>query len=175
MPKYSTGDSGNSEDNSCQLCGATDTPLETAEMAGATVSVCNDCSPGSSDREDKTPEETHTGSKLPNQGGDTDSDADDSTPGYTISNRTDDGNADWIKNANYGNANTPYMQKNYDAKFAHALKEHDVDLETLSEETGIPIADLEALEDGEALAQEVSKDAIEVIEQALDIELKEDL
>lgn len=175
MAKYSTGNSSSTADDSCQLCGATDVSLEEIEMAGATVSVCNDCNPQDTD-DDRSDPETHTGSKLPNQSkNSTDTTDDETTPGYTISNRSERGNPDWIENANYGNADTPYMQKNYDTKFRHALKEHDITMEELAEDTGIPLEDLEALEEGNALSQDVSRDAIEVIEKALDIELKEDI
>lgn len=176
MAKYSTGSSNSTPDDSCQLCGDTDVPLEEVEMAGANVSVCNDCNPQQSDDERSDPN-THTGSKLPgkNKNSTDTTDEDDSTPGYTISNRSERGNPDWIKNANYGNADTPYMQKNYDTKFRHALEEHDITLEELAEETNIPLEDLQALADGNALNQDVSKDAIIVVEKSLEIELKEDI
>lgn len=175
MAKYSTGDSSSTPDDSCQLCGKTDVPLEEIEMAGAKVSVCNDCNPQDND-DDRSDQDTHTGSKLPGKNkNSTDTTEEDSTPGYTISNRSERGNPDWIENADYGNADTPYMQKNYDTKFRHALKENDIELEDLAEDTGIPIEQLKALEQGNALNQEVSKDAIEVIEKALDIEIKEDI
>lgn len=173
MAKYSTGGGLSGTDDSCQLCGKTDVPLDTAEMEGTTVTVCNDCTPNKD--ESRSDPNTHTGSKLPGKNKNSTDTTEDSTPGYTISNRSDQSNPDWIKNANYGNADTPYMQKNYDSKFRHALKEHDLSLEELADDTGIPVEDLEALEDGEALKQNVSGDAIEVVEKTLDIELAEDI
>lgn len=174
MAKYSTGGGLSGEDDSCQLCGETDVSLETTEIEGAKVTVCKECSPNKDNS--RSDPDTHTGSKLPGKNkNSTDTTTQDSTPGYTISNRSDQSNPDWIKNANYGNADTPYMQKNYESKFRHALKEHDITIESLADETGIPIEDLEALHDGEALNQNVSGDAIKVVEKTLDIELAEDI
>jgi len=172
MAKYSTGNSSSTPDDSCQLCGTTEEPLEEIEMAGATVSVCDDCNPQQSD--EKSDDDTHTGSKLPNQSKNS-TDTTEQTPGYTISNRSEQSNPEWIENANYGNADTPYMQKNYETKFTHALNEEDITITDLSEETEIPIDDLKAIASGNALEQEVSHDAITVIEEFLDIELKEDI
>lgn len=167
MAKYSTGNSSPNTDDSCQICGATDVPLEEIKIGESTTSVCEDCNPQTDTNQTNT--ETHTDSKLPNQPNDT-----DTTPGYTISNRSK-GNPDWIENANYGNADTPYMQKNYNTKFRHALKEHNITIEQLAEDTEIPLEDLKAIKQGNALNHGVSQDAIEVIEKTLDIKLKEDI
>jgi ribosome-binding protein aMBF1 (putative translation factor) len=67
------------------------------------------------------------------------------------------------------------MQKNYQVKFRDALEGEDISVESMAEDTGIPVEDLEALRDGRVVGENVSRDAIEVVEKVLDVELKEDV
>lgn len=166
MAKYSTGDSTPSEDDSCQLCGATDKPITTAEVEGATISVCKDCEPDEAHRDDKvhsnqnTRDNTESDNK-PKMG---------NTQGYTLSQP----NPDWVGDVSYGNASTPYMQNDYAETFKNALNEHEITTEQLSQETGVPIESLQALENGNAIDYGVGAKEIEAVETVLDIELAQD-
>lgn len=165
MAKYSTGDSNSSEDDSCQLCGETDAPLTTADIEGATVSVCKDCEPDDAHRDDKvnskqTSRDDSTQDNKPKMG---------NTPGYTLSQP----NPDWVGDVSYGNTATPYMKTNYTEIFEQALDDHEITKEQLSEVTEVPIESIEALENGNAVDHGVGEKEIEAIETVLEITLAE--
>lgn len=167
MAKYSTGSSSGSKDDSCQLCGETDKPLTTAKMEGATVTVCRDCEPDDSHREDNTSGGSDSsGSK---QSSDAHERQVGSTPGYSIS-RTD---SDWAEETDYGNTSTPYLKDNYSKRFTDALDDAGITKQELADETGLPLASLKSLEQGTAISDDVGEKIIEGVEEALDIELKE--
>lgn len=172
MAKYSTGES-TSVDNSCQLCGTTEGQLTTAKVEGAVITVCRDCEPDEAHREDhKSETESPTKKTTPTKDKKKNTKTKQEEPekvGYTIS-KTD---AKWVENTNYGNTDTPYMQKHYATKIEHALDEQDLTLERIAEETNAPLEDLEALANGNALDAGVGKNVIESLERALDIELIE--
>lgn len=171
MAKYSTGNSSGQKDNSCQLCGETEKPLTEAKMEGATITVCKDCEPDSAHREDNVAEKSSkkTGSNSRKKTQSTTSS--DGPGGYTITNP----NPDWVDGVSYGNTETPYMQTNYAETFTTALKENDLTKEEIADELDIPLSDLEALENGNVLTEEVGGKVIETVEELLNCELAENV
>ena len=167
MAKYSTGDSGRTPDDSCQICGTSEGKLTTAKLEGATLTVCKDCEPEDTHRDDPSPDKTKTGSKSPTKS----STSTNTTPGYTISQP----NPDWVDGVSYGNTETPYLVRKYGDVFGTAVEDSEFSLNDLAEETGIPIESLEALRDGNATSEGVGRKEIEVVEELLGIELIEEV
>lgn len=170
MAKYSTGNSSGQKDNSCQLCGETEKPLTEAKMEGATITVCKDCEPDSAHREDNVAEKSSKKTGSDSRKSQT-TQSSDGPGGYTITNT----NPDWVEGVSYGNTETPYMQTNYAETFKTALTENDLTKEEIADELGIPLSDLDAIEDGNVLNEEVGGKVIETVEELLDCELAENV
>lgn len=164
MAKYSTGGGNSPKSDSCQLCGETEKPLRTATIEGTTITVCKDCEPDKSHRDDKK----KTATKR-------DKDSHErqvgNTPGYTISS-TDSG---WAENTSYGNTKTPYMKNNYPELFTEALEEKNMTEKELSEKHGFPLQSLKAIKQGNVVSEGIGRELIEDVESALDIELVDDI
>lgn len=172
MTKYSTGSSGedpdpNDEGANCSLCGDSDN-LTTGTVAGAEVVLCKDCAGENStdnepDRDQGNQQDDVTSSNSAN------SDQDQSTGGYTITNP----DSSWVeeKRPNYGNADTPYLHTDYSSVIDDVMNETDVTVEDISESTGVEKDRVQAVVDGRAVTEDIGANEIEAIERYLDIEI----
>lgn len=159
MPKYSTGGGGNNVDDSCQLCGETDGRMSTEKIAGAQVTVCNQCRPNTSSDSQSDDETSEKKSKKVKMG---------NTRGYTISQP----NPDWVGNVDYGNK-TPYLRQNYAKAFQEALDMYDGDVDKLVDDAGVSAETIQALNNGEATSKGITAEELQRLEKALEITLIE--
>lgn len=170
MTKYSTGSSNDpdpeKESASCTMCGSTDN-LRKGELAGAKVVLCSSCSESDTSQDEST-EDTESESDSVSY----DSEDNDEPTGYTITNP----DSSWVKDdrPDYGNTNTPYLEPNYSEKVSSRLADSDYTKKDLSEVTGVPEEAVEEVLSGNAIGSGVSQEAIEAIQNCLDVDIIEE-
>ena len=169
MAKYSTGDaSGDGE--SCELCGAHDTDLTTATVAGAELDLCPDCL-------DHGETDDRGGSK-PSGGPDADRDRDRrQRAAQNIATFTDTGgdSSRWEREGtNYDRDQLPYLVSDYGDRAQQAREDADRDVEALADDLDAATEDLHAVEEGRAARADVGGSLIEALEERLDVTLVEE-
>lgn len=167
MAKYSTGGgSGDGSDGSCELCGTVTDTLTDATIAGASLSVCDECAPHddrgpasqrgpSSDSDGRA----NTGRKAAQHTARM-ADAGQNDPGYWVEHGTD-----------YEGDQLPYLISGYGDTVRNARQDAGHTIEELAETIDVPVESLEAVEQGRATRAGVGGSVIQGIEDELDIEL----
>jgi len=159
MAKYSTGSGGVDSGESCELCGASETGLRTANVAGATLQVCGDCV----QHDDQT--KTESGSD----------DRDRKRRAAQNTARVHDaakGNAShWEDGADYDDDQLPYLVSGYDERVTDARQTAGYQLGELAEDLGIDESDLLALEQGRAAQAGVGGSVVAAVEDALEVDI----
>ena len=168
MAKYSTGGAGGSAGGNCELCGAEDDDLRTANVAGATLEVCAECA-----QHGETEGKGGSGSDDGER-----SDQDRKRRAAQNAARMDDARkADskhWEEDGtNYEDDQLPYLVSGYGKQLTEARQDAGLQLAELAEELDIDEADLLAVEQGRATQAGVGGSVVAKLEDRLDVELSE--
>ncbi|WP_459191395.1 transcriptional regulator [Halosimplex sp. J119] len=166
MAKYSTGGAGSSASDSCELCGAENVDLQTASVAGATLSVCSECAQH---------DETSGGGSDSGSGSRDDGDRKRRAAQNTA--RMQDANAPdaehWEDGADYDDDQLPYLVSDYGDVLVEARQEAGLQTAELAEAVGADESDVLAVEQGRATQANVGGSLIGALEAELDVELAE--
>jgi ribosome-binding protein aMBF1 (putative translation factor) len=163
MAKYSTGDGGSGDSETCELCGAADADLRTAEVAGATLQVCPDCaaqhdespSPGGSAGDDRVDDRTRRAVQNTARVHDAAS-----------------GNSNyWEDGADYDDDQLPYLVTGYGTVVTEARQDAGLQTTELAEAVDAEESDVVAVEQGRATKAGVGGSLIEALEAELGVEL----
>ena len=100
MAKYSTGGAGSSASDSCELCGAENVDLQTASVAGAKLSVCDDCQAQHDETSDRSSDD-----------GDRKRNAAQNAARMQDAQKPD--SSHWEDGADYDDDQLPYLVKDY--------------------------------------------------------------
>lgn len=175
MAKYSTGDSDKSTSSkvgsSCSLCGKESGSLTKEKVAGARVTVCRDCATDHATKSEKSNDKDRERNSNENKNEKEDKkNVHTKHMGYNA-----DRDSSWVEETrpNYGNVNTPYLVHNYAKKLKNKLSEKNISSDKLSEKTGLSENVVNAILDGNAIRNDVSKESISKIEETIDIKLQE--
>jgi len=184
MAKYSTGGSGGGGDgDACELCGESSERLREAEVAGASLLVCQSCAPhddaarrggggagsGSDSRGGNT---TGGGSTSQGSGG---HDAGPPTGTSGTSELWDSDTSEWEKEGtDYESDPLPYLVPNYGSAVTEARQDAGLQLEELAGELGVDEDDLLAIEQGRAARAGVGGSLVHELEDRLGVEITEE-
>ena len=177
MAKYSTGGGGGGNDgDACELCGKASNRLSKANVAGAKLLVCPDCSPHDDSRRDSG---RSGGSKS--SGGGSSSGSDDGPVDRKkraaqnqaeIYDANKGDSSHWEKEGtNYERDRLPYLVTNYDERVETARQDAGLRIDELADTLGVDEDDYEAVEQGRAARAGVGGSLIRAIEDELAIEL----
>lgn len=166
MPKYSIDSDDESDDgtgDNCELCGAESDKLAKADVAGATLDVCPDCSPhDDADKTDQSGEES-----------DSDRTREAIQRATQHAHRQD---SQWAEEGTeYDSDPLPYLIDDYSTAIVEARDEQDMSEGELADKAGIGLRDLRMIERGEATRGDIGKTDIRSIEQVLGIEIIEEV
>ncbi|MFB6266791.1 MAG: multiprotein-bridging factor 1 family protein, partial [Halodesulfurarchaeum sp.] len=145
MPKYSTGGAGGGEGaGTCELCGAATDDLRTATVAGATLSVCPDCSTHGEEA-DRGEGGSEGGGGAPDSGEDRRKRAAQNVArAYSV---TSGDSSHWEEHGtNYDEDQLPYLVPDYGERVLRARQDAGFQREELAQELGIDENDLLAVE-----------------------------
>jgi ribosome-binding protein aMBF1 (putative translation factor) len=163
MAKYSTGSGGGGSGDSCELCGAADTDLRTATVAGATLQVCGDCV-----------EHDDAGKRAGGNDGGSGDDRNRDRDAARNAARLQDAaaaNPDWEDGAGYDDDQLPYLVRDYADRLTEARQAAGYQLGELAAEVSVDEADLLALEQGRATQAGVGGSTVAALEEFLDVDL----
>ncbi|MDS0221515.1 multiprotein-bridging factor 1 family protein [Haloarcula sp. S1AR25-5A] len=165
MAKYSTGSGGDSAGGSCELCGSDSGDLQTANVAGASLQVCDSCA------------RDHGETDGPAGG---DSSRDDQNrkrkAAQNAAKIQDTQKADsshWEDGADYDDDQLPYLVSKYGERVTEARQDEGLQTGELAEELDLDEADILAVEQGRATQANVGGSVIKALEEYLDIDLVE--
>ena len=160
MAKYSTSGAGSSASDSCELCGAENVDLQTASVAGATLSVCSECA-------------HHDESSGGNSSDDSDRDrkrkAAQNTARIQDANQPD--TSHWEEGADYDDDQLPYLVSDYGNVLVEARQDAGLQTGELAEAIEADESDVLAVEQGRATQANVGGSLVAALESELDIEL----
>jgi len=165
MAKYSTGSGGDSAGGSCELCGSEGGDLQTANVAGATLQVCDSCA-----RDHGENERTDTG------GGSSDEQKRRRKAAQNAARMQDAQKGDashWEDGADYDDDQLPYLVGGYGERVTEARQDEGLQTKELADELDLDEADILAVEQGRATQANVGGSTIRALEQRLDVELVE--
>ncbi len=159
MAKYSTGSGGVDSGDSCELCGASETDLRTANVAGATLQVCSDCvQHDDQTRTDQSSDERNRKRRAAQNTA-------------RVHDATKGDASHWEDGADYDDDQLPYLVSKYDERVTDARQAAGYQLEELAEDLGIDESDLLALEQGRAAQAGVGGSVVAAVEDGLDLEI----
>ncbi len=166
MAKYSTGGGDSDAGETCELCGAADVALQTANVAGATLEVCPDCA-----------QHDDTGPTGSDSGGGDDRDQDRKREAARNTARVHDASKPdssyWEDGADYDDDQLPYLVSDYGDRFTEARQEAGLQLPELADELDTEESGLLAIEQGRAAQAGVGGSVVSAVEEYLDVELAE--
>ncbi|MFB6141670.1 MAG: multiprotein-bridging factor 1 family protein [Halosimplex sp.] len=164
MAKYSTGGAGSSASDSCELCGAENVDLQTASVAGATLSVCSECA-----------HHDETSGNGSNGGGSGDSDRDRKRRAARNTARIQDANqpdtSHWEEGVDYDDDQLPYLVSDYGQVLVEARQDAGLQTGELADAVGADESDVLAVEQGRATQANVGGSLIGALEAELDVDL----
>jgi len=166
MAKYSTGGGDSDAGETCELCGAADVTLRTANVAGATLEVCADCV-----QHDDTGPADASDSGGDDGGRDRRKEAAKNTARLHDASKRDA--SYWESGADYDDDQLPYLVSDYGERFTAARQEAGLQLSELADDLGVDESALLAIEQGRAAQAGVGGSVVTAVEEALDIELAE--
>jgi len=180
MAKYSTGGGGGSDDgDACELCGAASSRLSKANVAGAELLVCPDCSP----HDDSRRESGRQGSGGSGGGSDSTSGSSSSDSPADRKKRAARKQAEiydaqqgdsshWEQEGtNYERDRLPYLVADYDDRVETARQDAGRTVEELADALDVAAETYLAVEQGRAARAGVGGSVIREIESELGIEL----
>jgi ribosome-binding protein aMBF1 (putative translation factor) len=166
MVKYSTGEGGGGAGGSCELCGAEDVDLQTADVAGARLQVCNDCAGTHGE-----PTQQSTGGRSERDGEGRSKRAAQNTARIHDAASNDPGH--WEDGADYDDDQLPYLVRDYGDRLTAARQDAGYQIDELAAELGLDTDDLLAVEQGRATKAGVGGSTIAALEEFLEVELAE--
>lgn len=171
MAKYSTGGGGGGgEGDTCELCGATSDSLKTANIAGATLQVCQSCRPH--DDADRSVDDRGGGEPAG-----TDRPPRKKELARRIARAHDAVKPDtsrWEREgAGYEDDPLPYLVTGYGERVTDARQTAGLTLEELADALDLPEHELLAVEQGRATRAGIGGSVIDALEEHLDITIKE--
>ena len=182
MAKYSTGGGGGGGDgDACELCGTESSRLSKANVAGAKLLVCPDCSPHDDSRHDSGGQGGHGGQG--DQGGSGSGSTSGSDSSVDRKKRAaqkqaeiyDAGRGDsshWEKKGtNYERDRLPYLVSDYDERVEAARQAAGLTVEELAADLGVDEEMYLAVEQGRATRAGVGGSLIRELESELDVSL----
>ena len=174
MAKYSTGSGGGGGDgDACELCGNASNRLSKANVAGAKLLVCPDCSPHDDSRKDAS---RSRGSQSSSSSSSTSRPVNRKKRAAQkqakIYDASKGDSTHWEKEGtNYERDRLPYLVTNYDERVETARQAAGLTIEELAETLGVDEDDYEAVEQGRASRAGVGGSLIRALEEELEIEL----
>lgn len=181
MAKYSTGGGGGGGDGeACELCGTASNSLSKANVAGAKLLVCPNCSPHDDSRRESS---SRQGSQGGSSGGSSTASSPSSDSPTNRKKRAAQRQAEiydaskgdsshWEKEGtNYERDRLPYLVSNYDERVETARQEAGLTIEELAADLEIDDEAYLAVEQGRASRAGVGGSVIRKIESRLDITL----
>jgi len=177
MAKYSTGGGGGGGDgDACELCGKASNRLSKANVAGAKLLVCPDCSPHDDSRRDSSPSRGSQSSSNSSSSGSDDSPVDRKKRAAQkqaeIYDASKGDSTHWEKEGtNYERDRLPYLVTNYAERVETARQDAGLRIDELAETLDVDEDDYEAVEQGRAARAGVGGSLIRAIEDELEIEL----
>lgn len=162
MAKYSTGGAGSSASDSCELCGAENVDLQTASVAGAKLSVCDDCQA----------QHDETADRSSNDDRDRKRNAAQNTARMQDAQKPD--STHWEDGADYDDDQLPYLVKDYGDVLVAARQDAGLQTGELAETLDADESDVLAVEQGRATQANVGGSLIAALEAELDVELVDD-
>lgn len=184
MAKYSTGGGGGGGDgDACELCGAASSRLRRANIAGAKLLVCPDCSPHDDSRRDSGNRGSQRG-----QGGQGNQGASGRTTGGSdssvdrkkraarkqaeIYDAQKGDSSHWEQEGtNYERDRLPYLVSDYDERVEAARQNAGLTVEELAADLGVDEEAYLAVEQGRAARAGVGGSLIRELEDELDLRL----
>jgi ribosome-binding protein aMBF1 (putative translation factor) len=165
MPKYSTGGAGSGGGGqTCELCGSAAESLDTANVAGAELTVCPDCA-----SHDESPD-----SKQEKTDQDRKRKAAENTARHLDAASTGD-SSHWEENGtDYERDSLPYLVSDYGERVVRARQDAGLQREELAEQLDIDVSDLLAVEQARATQASVGGSVIAALEDELDVELSDE-
>ncbi|MEA1932119.1 MAG: multiprotein-bridging factor 1 family protein [Euryarchaeota archaeon] len=183
MAKYSTGGGGGGGDgDACELCGKASSRLSKANIAGAKLLVCPDCSPHDDSRRD-TGGHGGQGGQSQGSGGSGSGSSSGSDSSVDRKKRAAQKQAEiydaqkgdsshWEKEGtNYERDRLPYLVSDYDERVEAARQDAGLTIEELAAELDIDDEAYLAVEQGRAARAGVGGSLIRDIESELDVTL----
>ncbi|MFB6133633.1 MAG: multiprotein-bridging factor 1 family protein [Halanaeroarchaeum sp.] len=168
MAKYSTGGSaGGGGGGTCELCGAEETNLRTATVAGATLKVCPDCAAHGDGEGASSGDDGHEGEDSPGK-------RRAQRAARAIDAASTDSSHWEEEGANYDGDQLPYLVRDYGEQVVRARQEAGLQREELAADLGIDENDLLAVEQGRATQANVGGSVITALEERLDLELTDE-
>jgi len=167
MAKYSTGGGDSDAGETCELCGAADVTLRTANVAGATLEVCPDCA----QHDDTGPADASDGGGDDGDGRNRQKEAAKNTARVHDASKRDA--SYWEDGADYDDDQLPYLVSDYGERFTEARQAAGLQLSELADELGAEESDLLAIEQGRAAQAGVGGSVVTAVEEFLDVELAE--
>jgi len=169
MAKYSTGgSSGSGGGDACELCGTESDSLREANVAGAQLQVCQDCTP----HDDNAHKDEKTGTNR-GQG-------DDDRQRRAVQNAAknspawNDDSEHWEEEGtNYDDDQLPYLVSDYGDALREARQNAGLQREELADELDADESDLLAIEQGRATQAGVGGSLVRTLEKRLDVDLIE--
>ncbi len=181
MAKYSTGGGGGGGDgDACELCGTESNRLSKANVAGAELLVCPDCSPHDDSRRDSG---SHGGQSGQSQGSGSSGSSSGSDSSVDRKKRAAQKQAEiydaqqgdsshWEKEGtNYERDRLPYLVSDYDERVEAARQDAGLTVEELAADLGVDEEAYLAVEQGRATRAGVGGSLIREIESELDVRL----
>lgn len=166
MAKYSTGSGSGSAGESCELCGASGVDLETANVAGATLQVCADCS----DHGEQSKTGTSGGSRDET---DTDRKRRAAQNAARMADAQQSNSSHWEDGADYEDDQLPYLVPDYGEIVTEARQDVGLQTQELADELDEDESDVLAVEQGRATQAGVGGSVVAKLEDFLEIELAE--
>ncbi|GGJ16294.1 transcriptional regulator [Halobellus salinus] len=168
MPKYSTGGGGGGGDgDSCELCGRSTGDLTRANVAGADLFVCAECTPHD-DR--KTPS-----SELSGGGDDTPSREKRAAQRQArLYDQTRGDATHWESGTEYEDDQLPYLVADYGEVAEAARRDAGLTVEELAAELDVEESDIDAVEQGRATRAGVGGSLVRALEERLGVDLADE-
>lgn len=182
MAKYSTGGGGGGGDgDACELCGKASSRLSKANVAGAKLLVCPDCSPHDDSRRDSSSRGGQRGRGGQGSSGSASSSGSDSSVDRKkraaqkqaeIYDANKGDSSHWEQEGtNYERDRLPYLVSDYDDRVEAARQDAGFTVEELAAELGVDDEEYLAVEQGRAARAGVGGSVIREIEEELDLRL----
>jgi len=178
MAKYSTGGGGGSDDgDACELCGAASSRLSKANVAGAELLVCPDCSPHDDSRRDSGRQGGSGGSDSSSSGSSSSESPADrkkraAQKQAEIYDAQKGDSSHWEQEGtNYERDRLPYLVTDYDERVETARQDAGLTVDELAETLDIDAETYLAVEQGRAARAGVGGSVVREIESELGIEL----
>ena len=173
MAKYSTGSGGgDGSGDACELCGREDASLSRANVAGAELQVCSDCTPH---------DDSRGGGRGGGGSGGRSGTRDDEEPSRrkraarNVAKAMDASTGDsrrWEEEGtDYEDDRLPYLVDDYGDVATEARQDAGLTVEALANTIEADVEDVHAVEEGRAARADVGGSVVRAIEAELDVTL----